>query len=310
MHMPIVVQDLQDLVWLRYGLLSVPATYKPPMSVVAKYNVLAKAGKLLTVLGHWKSTLPGEALEVARVFVAFLTYDVAKDQTRESPPPFLADTIRNSPRPPPFQQPRRIEIRVSQIQKKTWYLLYPSQPPQYDVDYVVAVWDPLTVNQLMREGTGASSYQIAAVLLRKGCAFKTLRPYPRSPQLMWPSPAMPMFTESVPLGLGVRDISVGKFTTKDYEQYLDMREEVLRSCDGRAALLAGGIIWRLALDALCDKQITLDGPSLYPTRANYHVFDGLGYVDDVLTEHQEDVICGVYRVLPGALLLQSALIVC
>lgn len=43
----------------------------------------------------------------------------------------------------------------------------------------------------------------------------------------------------------------------------------------------------------------LDGPDDQPTRQNYVEFSGCGYVDSVLTEHQLDIVCGVYRIKPG-----------
>jgi hypothetical protein len=69
------------------------------------------------------------------------------------------------------------------------------------------------------------------------------------------------------------------------------------SYDGRAAFLSGGIVWRLAIDAMDSQDKVIDGPGKYPTRNNCVSFDNLAYVDDVLTAHQEAVICGVYRLL-------------
>jgi hypothetical protein len=47
-----------------------------------------------------------------------------------------------------------------------------------------------------------------------------------------------------------------------------------------------------------DEGLVLDGPRQFPTMKNHVTFGERGYVDDVLTEHQEDIICGVYRLIP------------
>jgi len=63
----------------------------------------------------------------------------------------------------------------------------------------------------------------------------------------------------------------------------------------RAALLAGGIIWRLALE-----ELGID-PALWgPSEATKYAFEILSefgdFVDDGLTVEEMDFICGVYYV--------------
>jgi hypothetical protein len=53
------------------------------------------------------------------------------------------------------------------------------------------------------------------------------------------------------------------------------------------------------MDAMGDTGVVLDGPTEFPTMKNYVSFNNEGYVDDKLTEHQEDIICGVYRIVPS-----------
>ena len=165
--------------------------------------------------------------------------------------------------------------------------------------YTIMVNDPLTVNQLLRLGAGPSAYEIAVTLVKNGCSFKTALPYDRPSSLMWPAPPIPMFSAKVALGLGVRPIHDRHFTQADYQRYLELRDDVLRSYDGRAAFLAGGILWRLAVDGGADEARVLNGPSERPHRENWFEFEGTGYVDDLLNQHQAEVICGVYRIKPG-----------
>lgn len=120
-------------------------------------------------------------------------------------------------------------------------MIVPLDLPKRDVDYYVVVNDPLAVNQILREGVGVSTYQLADMLLKNGIAFRTLERYPFSVQQMCHSPPMPMFTADVPLGLGVCMKSQDTFTVDDYTDYLERREDVLQGPAGRAALLSGGV---------------------------------------------------------------------
>ena len=69
---------------------------------------------------------------------------------------------------------------------------------------------------------------------------------------------------------------------------------------GRAALLRGGIVWRLAVEVLGGdwRPLASTGPSedvyvyaqaFVPERGDY-------YYDDALSSDELDVICGVYKV--------------
>jgi hypothetical protein len=79
------------------------------------------------------------------------------------------------------------------------------------------------------------------------------------------------------------------------------REQFFKLPHSRAALLAGGIVWRLALEAICP-GIALMGPS--DTVAHFGDVlqspDG-PLVDDSLTEEELNLICGVYDVYTGEL---------
>ncbi|KAI0086706.1 hypothetical protein BDY19DRAFT_908124 [Irpex rosettiformis] len=130
----------------------------------------------------------------------------------------------------------------------------------------------------------------------QGIPFKTLQlcqtisQFPRAPP-------MPMFHDKVPLRLGT--VPYGFiFTVDQYQKYEYMRDRVINSHHGRAAVLASGILWRLAMEADIDKLAVLRGPSGFHTRDDHMWIGGRDYIDDLLSRHQEDIICGVYRVLP------------
>jgi hypothetical protein len=72
----------------------------------------------------------------------------------------------------------------------------------------------------------------------------------------------------------------------------------------RAALLEGGILWRLAMQYL-DPRDALDGPSDSACDFGGVVYlpDGTKLVDDCLVNNERDLICGTYIVYTGAFIL-------
>jgi hypothetical protein len=89
-----------------------------------------------------------------------------------------------------------------------------------------------------------SLYEVAHQLLVWEIPFKTLERIPRNCTLP-PIPSMPMFHNRVTLGMGVypRDYI---FTLNDYNAYETKHDAIIQTHQGWAALLKGGIIWRLA----------------------------------------------------------------
>ncbi|KAF8869438.1 hypothetical protein BD779DRAFT_1682146 [Infundibulicybe gibba] len=91
----------------------------------------------------------------------------------------------------------------------------------------------------------------------------------------------------------------------DYLAYEQLRKDILRGPAGRAALLRGGILWRLARESVNEDEV-LRGPSgaveIYGKVIDEHEHRKI--VDDGLDSSVEDVICGVYRVqVPGSIKL-------
>ncbi len=94
-----------------------------------------------------------------------------------------------------------------------------------------------------------------------------------------------------------------KFTAKDFQASLLRTSYVLRTLPGRAALLEGGIIGRVAREFLQVDSV-LDGPSVEATFARNGLCvdaddDKNEYWDDELSEHERAVICGTYIMYTG-----------
>ncbi|KJA25932.1 hypothetical protein HYPSUDRAFT_96502, partial [Hypholoma sublateritium FD-334 SS-4] len=93
-------------------------------------------------------------------------------------------------------------------------------------------------------------------------------------------------------GLGMRPAAFQP-TVADYNEYLRRREDLLRGPRGRAALMHGGIVSRIARDVL-DVDAVLAGPSHDSIPVGQH--GRFLLYDDRLTQDDLDVICGVYYI--------------
>lgn len=88
-------------------------------------------------------------------------------------------------------------------------------------------------------------------------------------------------------------------TIVDYAAYEARRDSLLSSSRGQAAVLRGGVQWRLAKEHVSMEDI-LEGPS-QPTRRTSSIVKACEgnviWYDDAFTEQEEDLISGVYEIL-------------
>lgn len=90
----------------------------------------------------------------------------------------------------------------------------------------------------------------------------------------------------------------------DYAYYEELRTKFMARPHARAAFLAGGIIWRLALESAgsASSYRALDGPSdevMQFGNSLQRPHDNKIIWDDSLTEAEMDLMCGVYKVYTG-----------
>jgi hypothetical protein len=92
------------------------------------------------------------------------------------------------------------------------------------------------------------------------------------------------------------------FTVADFETSMLQCQTVLSSPQGRAALLRGGIVARIAKQFISNDRV-YEGPSVEVTahRVGYIVpsDNGTRLCDDDLTEHEVAIICGTYSLYTG-----------
>ncbi|KAI0673658.1 hypothetical protein C8Q78DRAFT_969006 [Trametes maxima] len=89
-------------------------------------------------------------------------------------------------------------------------------------------------------------------------------------------------------------------TEWDYRVYEERAYEILVSPHGRAAILHGGLIWRLALEILGSDTLerAVQGPSegVFQYAQAVKPRHGPTYYDDALTPEEIDIICGTYKI--------------
>ena len=158
--------------------------------------------------------------------------------------------------------------------------------------WIIAVPDPTNALFLCRLDASLTDYDLARELLYRGIQFHTLLPLP----CIRPSPPVPV---SVPIRLPRYE-----FTSKDYHAYVQERSALLADARvARAALLRGGIVWRLAITTLSFDDV-LRRPSVAATLHHRGVCFKTGdnsveLCDDGLSQLEYDTLCGLYRCYTG-----------
>jgi hypothetical protein len=185
--------------------------------------------------------------------------------------------------------PNLLNIFPMMISGSSHYLIKSMQPSSWNV----VVSDPSVPLECLRSQWGPTNVDVARQLVMRGIPFKTLQPLP----VAWARNAEPRPQNHVGLGWRAKGYKPDVF---EYAAYEARRDAFLRQPHGRAALLAGGLVWRLAIEAI-GFEPALDGPSedalLY---GSYLQTSSLGLTyDDALSADELDLICGVYHVYTG-----------
>ena len=207
---------------------------------------------------------------------------------KQPPPLGLCDLIPGNPRGPVMRDSQ--PLKVVRIQMHDGSLLYGLEPQDErhrgSVPWALVVDSALSALEVLRRGWGPGEEDIVLQLVKKGIPFHTLQetsvpPVPRPVSTYW-------------MGLGYRAAGY-KPSPQDYVLYENIRDSLLSRPHARAALMMGGIVWRLACESVAPGAVLL-GPSddavAFQTRS-------IVAWDDMLSEDELNVICGVYRVYTG-----------
>ncbi|KAH6906527.1 hypothetical protein BKA70DRAFT_1429214 [Coprinopsis sp. MPI-PUGE-AT-0042] len=165
-------------------------------------------------------------------------------------------------------------VGVGYDDRKTWKLA------------LTTATDALAVCRLDRQMT---YYDVAAYLLKNGIPFRTFR----SVRSLTSTSYHPL-PDSLPYRL------LGyEFNGDDYDAYLRLRNHMLKHPRMRAALLRGGIIWRLAVAYLFPED-ALYGPTRSSTLISVvHPHTSEQLADDSLSEVEVQLLCGAYVCYTG-----------
>ncbi|KAJ7833894.1 hypothetical protein B0H13DRAFT_1653562, partial [Mycena leptocephala] len=184
--------------------------------------------------------------------------------------------------------PWAIRLRRETLNKKLYYIV--SDP---DSHLYVLLESATTALEIVRQGWGPSLTEVIESLLARGIQFLVCS---RSKKL--PSTKLP--SRNLYSGLGYRPQNYIP-DAHDYKSYVGIRNQFLLSPRGRAAVLHGGVVGRLAR-AVVSIDDVLRGPTDDADIDGICLWDGhsqSAYWDDYLTEQEINLICGVYHISTG-----------
>jgi hypothetical protein len=209
----------------------------------------------------------------------------------------LWDLAPNSSSPLPTHANSELRVATLSSAQVDLHFVRAARENCNDAEWDLVLEDPATVLECCRRGDG-SVRAIARFLVNSGRAFSTFIPRYKIPPLeQGPATVKPII-------LGRRPMGYQPLLT-DYAYYEQLRTTFMACPHARAAFLAGGIIWRLAMDSARSlaEERALDGPSEESLQFGKSLLrsDNVCVWDDTLTEAEMDLICGVYNVDTGKL---------
>ncbi|KAF7972407.1 hypothetical protein HWV62_18064 [Athelia sp. TMB] len=155
--------------------------------------------------------------------------------------------------------------------------------------------DPLTALECVRRSNRSiSKTDYALFLIKSGRSFNTRLTVHRPPPSLIPA-ARSLYSQG---GLGSHPFNYCP-SDIDYLAYEAKRDVLLHSERMRAAVMKGGIVWRLSVHSV-SPNLVCSGPVDFSS-GSYLRLDGepYGSWDDEVSDDDLDLICGVYKVFTG-----------
>ncbi|EPQ51306.1 hypothetical protein GLOTRDRAFT_96480 [Gloeophyllum trabeum ATCC 11539] len=191
-----------------------------------------------------------------------------------------------------------LSVRPASLGDKTYFVVTPHHGPAIWLTTAIDVCHVIRLHRL-ESAQGDATFDLRPYLLDLGIPFlcPCLLPHPKVT-----SPPASVVQQMV------RPVN-HKWTSSDYTSYVHRKESFITGYPhSRAALLEGGILWRLALDALhgTAEDILCDGPSAAAVRNGYgcllaRVDDKEGWYEENIDAMEEACIIGTYfiQTTPG-----------
>ncbi|KAH6907590.1 hypothetical protein BKA70DRAFT_1427965 [Coprinopsis sp. MPI-PUGE-AT-0042] len=254
------VGEVQGKMYRCYG-------YVPPLPCP-----LTKASQRLAVA--MKSDLPAAlGFEQTKLPSALISSRVKQQETC------------HRPQQQPAQAPKSSTAQASKPELKHYWFLFDIEIKWNGSQaWKLALTCASDALMVCRLAASMSWEDIVPLLVQNGVPFQTFQP---------PRPAISIPYHPLPARLNYR-LSKSNFTPQDYDAYEHLRNQMLNHPRMRAALLRGGILWRLAISHL-QADDALSGPSQSAqllSAVHPHTSDRL--IDDGLTALEEDLLIGTY----------------
>jgi hypothetical protein len=278
------VEDLGEVAYNRFGFQE--ESPLPPDTADRPWEIVRK------VLGEgYGASKQGVLLQDMQQSLSTFFGHLATSKTVADIPPALYDI--NQPASDINCLPHN--TRVSIIGENPVYYVFVPCDSVHDSQFFVVIRSPATVVEIIRRMWDRDTMSMVQELLKRCIPFQLCIPGPYRGNLM------PTSIPSVSsLGRRTRN---SKFDEVDFLLYERLRDEFFRSPRGHLALLAGGIIARLAREVIPFSKV-YDGLADSIEKDGMFICKGdgrPGYYSHVLSETEVDLILGVYHVDTGEL---------
>ena len=192
-------------------------------------------------------------------------------------------------RPHPLMQIEQVTLN-----RVHWYRIRYVGEPDHLRAWELIVAEGATVLELYRRDELRTRYDAVEFMAMRGMRFHTIA------RLNVPAPVHalnPQYSH-----WGVRPFGY-QFTHDDYRAYEYRLRCTLSRAKLRAAILHGGIVWRVVLEMLAEdtKALIFEGPDWLMAHLGqrFRPTRGDDWYDDSLEAEELDLICGVYRLYRG-----------
>nr|VWP00843.1 Lipoyl synthase (EC (Lip-syn) (LS) (Lipoate synthase) (Lipoic acid synthase) (Sulfur insertion protein LipA) [Ganoderma boninense] len=281
-----VAEGFEQVAFYRYGVIfSAPPTSRPP----PEYSAFNHS-KIQKYFGVLSTDLAGRCVPALSAFLS-VALDLSRSSTISSAVFDLDSGCSQHLMREGWPHPT-LRLKAWTLSGVEYYRIRYTAEPDCWFDVIV---DSTTAIELLRRQDIHSRPSAIGLMAQKGVPFHTLySPDHRDTFSPQPSP----FGDA--LGWRRRGFTA---TRHDYGQYIAQAYEVLRQPRGRAAVLHGGIVWRLALEILGSDAVgrAVTGPSedIFHFGQDFQPRQGDLLYDDSLSPSEINIICGVYK-LPGS----------
>ncbi|KAJ6622849.1 hypothetical protein B0H10DRAFT_1787511, partial [Mycena sp. CBHHK59/15] len=280
-----IANTVQQMVHLRFGCMV------PTGKVHTELNNLPNDILMKRILGDKDLTFPNDIFSYN--LSVFLAHCCRADSVNDIPRELLD---YRQPTTAMLFKDWTVDVHREWLNDKLYYIL---RDKGHSDPLHLLVNNAVTTLEIIRQGWGPSLPDIAEHLLARGIAFRLCYRDKQTTTAL-PSDSQVRKPHNLHSGLGYRPKSY-KPDVLDLQTYLVIRDQFLSSPRGRAALLYGGIVGRIAREVVSNDEV-MKGPTDDAPIAGICLCSSTStaaYWDDHLTDDEIDLICGVYHVATG-----------